>query len=116
MFHSYILLPGISDDVIFSESCIHNYKFLVPGYVSIHTWGEECIQASLQFQQDQPQLRLWVPKNVQSRTDQRKGGAVQQYPPKFLMNTLSVIPEGFGRQWCPRHQSNYNIQGKGGRN
>ena len=25
-------------------------------------------------------------------------------------------PEGSGRRWCPRHQSNYNIQGKGGRN
>ena len=24
--------------------------------------------------------------------------------------------EGSGRRWCPRHQSNYNIQGKGGRN
>ena len=25
-------------------------------------------------------------------------------------------PEGSGRRWRPRHQSNYNIQGKGGRN
>ena len=62
---------------------IHNHKFLAPGDVPIHTWGEECIQASLQFQQDQPQLRLWVPKNVQSRTDQCKGGAVQQYSTTF---------------------------------
>ena len=61
----------------------------------VYTWGEELLQTSLQFQQDQPQLRLWVPKNVQSRTDQCKGGAVQQYSPKILTNThWKVLDDG----------------------
>ena len=77
---------------IYRQLC---FIFNISGYVPVYTWGEELLQTSLQFQQDQPQLRLWVPKNVQSRTNQCQGGAVQQNSTNFLLNTRrKVLDDG----------------------
>ena len=67
-------LPGMGENITYCDRYIHDNLFLASGDVSIHTWYEERVQASLQLQQDQPQLWLRVSQDVQPRTDKCEGG------------------------------------------
>ena len=59
--------------------------------MSVYIGGQECLQASLQLQQDQPQLRIRIPQDVQPRTNQCKGGDNKYYVKSVDVNSYKCI-------------------------
>ena len=61
------------------------------GDVSVYIGGQECLQASLQLQQDQPQLRIRIPQDVQPRTNQCEGGDNKYYVKSVDVNSYKCL-------------------------